>query len=76
MYIISMYEHNPALMDFINGLMAGDEAFMGDGNRIHGLGVCFDVAGGRFAAVLLMIAFFLTCSRTKPKRLYDVFFSS
>ena len=60
-------EYNPALMDFINGLMAKDgEAFMGDaGNRIHGLGCALDVAGGRFAAVLLMIAFFLTCSRTK-----------
>lgn len=53
-------EYNPALMDFINGLMAKDgEAFMGDaGNRIHGLGCALDVAGGRFAAVLLMIAFF------------------
>lgn len=40
--------------------MAKDgEAFMGDaGNRIHGLGCALDVAGGRFAAVLLMIAFF------------------
>ena len=60
-------EYNPALMKFVNGLMAkGGEAFMGvAGNRTHGLGCALDVAGGRFAAVLLMGAFFLTRSNTK-----------
>lgn len=60
-------EYNPALMKFVNGLMAkGGEAFMGDaGDRTHGLGCALDVAGGRFAAVLLMATFFLTRSKIK-----------
>lgn len=59
--------YDPAVMDFVDGMMAeGGEAFMGDaGERTHGLGCALDVAGGRFAAVLLMAAFFLTRSNKK-----------
>ena len=59
--------YNPTIGDFIDGLMAtGGEAFMGDaGDRIHGLGCALDVAGGRFAAILLMNAFLMTKAKTR-----------
>lgn len=59
--------YNPAIGNFIDGLMAtGGEAFMGDaGDRIHGLGCALDVAGGRFAAILLMNAFLMTKAKTR-----------
>lgn len=48
-------------------MMAG-EAFMGDaGDRMHGLGCALDVAGGRFAAILVMIAFLLTKAQSKKE---------
>lgn len=64
--------YNPVAMNFVHGLMAeGGEAYMGDaGDRIHGLGCALDVAGGRFAAVLLMAAYFLTQAKTK----WELFF--
>ena len=59
--------YNPVIGEFIDGLMAtGGEAFMGDaGDRIHGLGCALDVAGGRFAAMLLMNAFLMTKAKTR-----------
>ena len=64
--------YNPVIGDFIDGLMAtGGEAFMGDaGDRIHGLGCALDVAGGRFAAILLMNAFLMT----KATRRIEIYF--
>lgn len=66
-------EFNPALKDFIDGLMGGSEAFMGDaGDRMHGLGCALDVAGGRFAAVLVMIAFLLTKAQTNAEKWFYI----
>lgn len=67
-------EYNPNLMKFVDGLMAEEgEAFMGNaGNRTHGLGCALDVAGGRFAAVLLMVTFFLTRSKVKLELLFYI----
>lgn len=54
-------EYNPTLKMFVDGLMGGSEAFMGDaGDRVHGLGCALDVAGGRFAAVLIFVSYFIT----------------
>lgn len=48
--------------------MAGSDAFMGDaGGRMHGLGCALDVAGGRFAALLTIVAFLLTKAQSKIK---------
>ena len=59
-------EYIPSLKAFIDGMMGGSEAFMGDaGNRMHGLGCALDVAGGRFAAVLVMIAYLLTQAQSR-----------
>lgn len=59
-------EYIPSLKAFIDGIMGGSEAFMGDaGDRMHGLGCALDVAGGRFAAVLVMIAYLLTQAQSR-----------
>lgn len=61
-------EYIPALKDTIDGMMTGTEAFMGDaGDRMHGLGCALDVAGGRFAAILVIIAILLTKTQSKIK---------
>lgn len=61
-------EYIPPLKVFIDGLMAGTNAFMGDaGDRMHGLGCALDVAGGRFAAILVIIAFLLTKAQAKKE---------
>lgn len=59
--------YNPTINDIVNGMMAsGGEVFMGNsGDRMHGLGCALDVAGGRFATVLIMIAYLLTHTKTK-----------
>ena len=50
----------PAFQNIKDSLMSNDTGFMGTGKgRLHGLGCALDVAGGRFAAILLMIAFLL-----------------
>lgn len=60
-------EYIPAFKDAIDGMMSG-EAFMGDaGGRMHGLGCALDVAGGRFAAILVIIAILLTRTQSKIK---------
>lgn len=59
-------EYNPPMKAFIDSLMGGSEAFMGDaGDRIHGLGCALDVAGGRFAAILVVISFMITRAQSK-----------
>lgn len=67
--LAQMMVYNPAIGDFIDGLMAtGSEVFMGDsGDRMHGLGCALDVAGGRFAAILLMNAFLLTKAKARAE---------
>lgn len=60
-------EFLPSLKDIIDGMMTG-EGFMGSvGNRMHGLGCALDVAGGRFAAILVIIAFLLTKAQSKKE---------
>lgn len=69
-------EYIPSLKVFIDGLMAGTNAFMGDaGDRMHGLGCALDVAGGRFAAILVIIAFCLLKHRLKRKFGFILFHS-
>lgn len=51
----------PWLKHFVDSFLGG-EGFMGKNeNRLYGVGAALDVAGSRFAAVLIMIAFM--CSR-------------
>ena len=48
----------PGLKNFVDGFLGGNEAFMGKaGDRLYGIGAALDVAGLRFSAVLVMIAY-------------------
>ena len=55
------------LKAFINWILAGDYP---DNGRLYGLGCAYDVAGGRFAVLLVMIAFLLpkAFSKENPYR--------
>ena len=71
--ILAMFmQYIPSLQSAIDSLLGGDELFMKDaGGRVHGIGCALDVAGGRFAAVLTMIAVMMTrCESGKTAVLY------
>ena len=55
------------LKEFVNWILAGDYP---DNGRLYGLGCAYDVAGGRFAVLLVMIAFLLpkAFSKENPYR--------
>ena len=55
----------PTLKNIIDGFLGGEDAFMGKaGDRMYGIGAALDVAGARFSAVLVMIAY-LSATSTK-----------
>lgn len=48
----------PALKIFVDSFLGGEDAFMGKAeDRMYGIGAALDVAGLRFSAVLIMLAF-------------------
>lgn len=48
----------PVLKNFVDGFLGGEDAFMGKaGDRLYGVGAALDVAGLRFSAVSVMLAF-------------------
>lgn len=48
----------PGLKNFVDSFLGGNDAFMGKaGDRLYGIGAALDVAGLRFSAVLVMIAY-------------------
>ena len=54
-YTMSVYS---PLKEFVDSFLGGEEAFMGKaGDRMYGIGCALDVAGMRFSAVLIMIAY-------------------
>lgn len=54
-YTMTIY---PPLKDFVDSFLGGEDAFMGKtGDRMYGIGCALDVAGMRFAAILVMISF-------------------
>ena len=57
----------PALKNFVDSFLGGEDAFMGKAEgRLYGIGAALDVAGQRFSAVLVMLAF-LTFKRASNK---------
>ena len=55
-YAMTLY---PGIEDFVDSFVGG-EAFMGNvEDRLHGIGCALDVAGLRFSAVLVIIAFLI-----------------
>lgn len=59
-------EYFPSLQVSIDGVIGGSEMFMTDGGgRLHGIGCALDVAGGRFAAVLVMTSVLMVKATTR-----------
>lgn len=67
----------PPLKSFVDSFLAG-RGFMGKfEGRLYGIGCALDVAGGRFAVLLIMIAFLLpNVMKRKNSTLYVVFLLS
>lgn len=67
-------DQNNVVKSFVDGILEG-EGFMGkNDNRLYGLGCALDVAGSRFSALLIMIAFLLPRVWEKENRnLYILF---
>ncbi len=62
------------LKNFVDSFLAG-EGFMGKfEGRLYGIGCALDVAGGRFAVLLIMIAFLLPSMIKRPDGAPYVFF--
>lgn len=69
-----LIDQNVAVKTFIDSILAG-EGFMGKNeDRLYGLGCALDVAGGRFAALLIMIAFLLPRMIEKEKSRINILF--
>lgn len=65
-YAIDLY---PAFDNFVSGLIGG-KRYMGNvEGRMHGIGCALDVAGLRFSAALVMIAFLVVYTKTESKKL-------
>lgn len=64
----------PTLKNFIDSFLGGEDAFMGKAEgRLYGIGAALDVAGQRFSAVLVMLAF-LTYKRTNNKNVVTLLY--
>ena len=60
-----LIEFIPAVREFVDHYVMQAQDFLKDVHRLYGIGASLDVAGSRFAAVLVAIAFMLVSS---PKR--------
>ena len=56
----------PAVQEFVDRYVYQAQDFLKDADRLYGIGASLDVAGSRFSAVLVAIAFLLVSS---PKRM-------
>lgn len=65
----------PPLKALVNSLLGGEELYMGviEG-RLYGIGCALDVAGGRFAAILAIIAYLSTQKKMLSQPLWSLFF--
>lgn len=64
-------DQNKPLKQFVNSIaLQQDLVFKGNVHRLYGLGAELDVAGSRFAAVLIMIVFVLATTKIQ-KRWYE-----
>lgn len=63
------------LKGFVNSFLGGEELYMGvlEG-RLYGIGCALDVAGGRFAAILVIIACLSTQNKTMFHPLWTAFY--
>lgn len=71
--IALVMDNNKGVKNFINSIvLQGDLIFEGGVHRLYGIGASLDVAGMRFAAVLVMIVYLLANSKIS-KRWYEYF---
>lgn len=65
-----VFNYNPALDNWSNSVFGG-QAYMGvdTGERLHGIGCALDVAGFRFASVLIMLTFLMYIEKGKSNNL-------
>lgn len=76
--IAFVMDNNLAVKQFVNSIaLQEDLVFEGNVHRLYGIGAMLDVAGMRFAAVLVMIVYLLANSKVQ-KRWYEylLYFSS
>ena len=70
-FLALMMDQNKPLKQFVNSIaLQEDLVFKGNVHRLYGLGAALDVAGSRFAAVLIMIVFVLATTKIQ-KRWYE-----
>lgn len=63
----------PIIKNWVDANFIG-MSYYGEHERLYGLGAALDVAGGRFAAVLLMIAFFINKNKNNLKTKWMFFY--
>ena len=67
-FIALAMDLNKPLKLAINSIvLQGDLVFKGNVHRLYGIGACLDVAGSRFAAVLIMLIYMMTHSALHKK---------
>lgn len=72
--IAMMVDSLPAVKTWVDGFVVG-EGFMGTNeNRLYGIGASLDVAGMRFAAILIMIAVILQKIQNTDWQKYQAFY--
>lgn len=65
----------PMLKAFVNSFLGGEELYMSAvEGRLYGIGCALDVAGGRFAAILVIIACLSTRKQTLSRPLWVTFY--
>lgn len=74
---LAMDMNKPLKLAVNSVALQGDLVFKGGVHRLYGIGACLDVAGSRFAAVLMMLVFMLThFSQEKRWYAYAIYIAS
>ena len=64
---LAMDLNKPLKLAINSVVLQGDLVFKGNVHRLYGIGACLDVAGSRFAAVLIMLIYMMTSSELHKK---------
>lgn len=68
-------DQTPPFKSFVNSVVGGKEGFMiGLEGRLSGIGCALDVAGGRFAAVMVIIAFLSVRKEARHQSFWMIFY--
>lgn len=72
--IAVIIESSPNIRHFVDGILGGELYMSTGGGRMHGIGCALDVAGSRFAAILVIIAYLIPKSYQHTQHKYRVIF--